>query len=220
MSSSAFLRTARARPKGSSPHLHSEAILFVALDTTMSASLMRATSAIAALPCHRNVTARPVRGASVVRPARGARRLNVSCAATAGEGLKDKRIPVTVLTGFLGCVQASPSYFSCAALGNDGWMHGRNPKPSVASLPFEPSLTSSLSSSASAGLARLPFSTTSSRATTASASSSSRTSSVRSILTANWWHSRRVARRTSCYSTTVACAAPCAATLSTCSASS
>lgn len=78
--------------------------LFVALDSTMSASHMRAVSAFAPLLGHRNVTARPVRNATVVRPARGARRLSVSCTATAGEGLKDKRIPVTVLTGFLGCV--------------------------------------------------------------------------------------------------------------------
>ena len=78
--------------------------LFVALDSTMSASHMRAVSAFAPLLGLRNVTARPVRDATVVRPARGARRLSVSCTATAGEGLKDKRIPVTVLTGFLGCV--------------------------------------------------------------------------------------------------------------------
>ena len=42
------------------------------------------------------------RGASI-RPAR-ASRLNVSCAAAGAEAVKDKRVPVTVLTGFLGCV--------------------------------------------------------------------------------------------------------------------
>jgi hypothetical protein len=43
------------------------------------------------------------RGASI-RPARAARRLNVSCAAAGADAVKDKRVPVTVLTGFLGCV--------------------------------------------------------------------------------------------------------------------
>lgn len=46
---------------------------------------------------------RATRGASI-RPARAARRLNVSCAAAGADAVKDKRVPVTVLTGFLGCV--------------------------------------------------------------------------------------------------------------------
>ena len=53
-----------------------------------------------------------------MRPARWTRRLNLSCAASTGEAIKDKRIPVTVLTGFLGYV--SSSHFLRVSLPADG----------------------------------------------------------------------------------------------------
>ena len=46
---------------------------------------------------------RVTRGVSI-RPARAARRLNVSFAVAGADAVKDKRVPVTVLTGFLGYV--------------------------------------------------------------------------------------------------------------------
>ena len=84
---------------------------------------------------HRMTTTRIIRGASAVRPARGTRRLNLSCAASTGEAIKDKRIPVTVLTGFLGYVSSS-HFLRGLPLPADGWMPGKTLGPREDSFSF------------------------------------------------------------------------------------
>eukprot|EP00982_Pelagococcus_subviridis_P009928 30957-Pelagococcus_subviridis.AAC.34 len=96
----------------------------------MSAALQPAVAALRARS-HRASHPRHVR-ASASRIA-SRRPASISCAATAGDAVKDKRVPVTILTGFLGCVKSSSPrkqerHLRSDARGRDG-VAGARAKP-------------------------------------------------------------------------------------------
>ena len=107
----------------------------------MSTALLQGGSTLPSLRCHR--AAKGAQHARGFRPARDGCRLNVSCAAAGAEAVKDKRVPVTVLTGFLGYVlrmshaRVRPHPVTVETTATVGTARVRkNPKVFPLSIPF------------------------------------------------------------------------------------